>query len=102
MTQFTSDKLIRATNELHRMFMHATNEVIQNDLLLAKFNIPVAIWPALRASWQDSKNRRTLSGRFDFGIKNENLKVYEYNADSASCLFECGVVQDAWVRFLIS
>jgi len=40
----------RATNELHRMFMHATNQVLKNDDLLSRFNLPPALWPRIRKS----------------------------------------------------
>ncbi|RHY29841.1 hypothetical protein DYB32_004814 [Aphanomyces invadans] len=31
-----------------------------------------------------------------YTITETGMKVYEYNADSASCLMECGYTQDAW------
>ena len=88
-------ELRRATNELHRMFLHATNYVLENDDRLRKFNIPPALWPRIHQSWN---NRRTqmITGRFDFTLSERGLKVYEYNADSASCHMECGFVQDRW------
>jgi glutathionylspermidine amidase/synthetase len=88
-------ELRRATNELHRMFLHATNYVLENDDRLRKFNIPEVLWPRIHQSWN---NRRTqmITGRFDFTLSERGLKVYEYNADSASCHMECGFVQDRW------
>jgi len=90
-------ELRRATNELHRMFLHATNYVLENDERLRKFNIPQALWPRIHQSWN---NRRThmITGRFDFSLSERGLKVYEYNADSASCHMECGFVQERWAE----
>jgi len=86
-----------ATNELHAMFMDATHHVLQDDLLLAKFNFPPAIWPRLRRSWNNRRNHM-ITGRMDFSLSDRGLKLYEYNADSASCYMECGKVQGKWAE----
>jgi glutathionylspermidine amidase/synthetase len=89
--------LKRATNELHAMFMHATNHVLQDDELLARFNLPRAIWPKIHQSW-DNRRNQMITGRFDFAISEDGIKVYEYNADSASCYMETGKVQNQWAE----
>ena len=39
-----------------------------------------------------------VSGRMDFSINDDgSIKCFEYNADSASCLLECGLSQGAWM-----
>jgi len=92
----TAEKEIRrATNELHSMFLIATDFVMQDPSLLARFNIPKAIWPKVEQSWNNRRNQM-ITGRFDFSISEHGLKVYEYNADSASCYFECGELQGRW------
>ncbi|WP_210396240.1 bifunctional glutathionylspermidine amidase/synthase [Motiliproteus sediminis] len=88
-------ELKHATNELHAMFMHATHRVLQDDELLARFNLPRSIWPKLRASWNNRRNQM-VTGRFDFSLSERGLKVYEYNADSASCYLETGLLQQRW------
>lgn len=90
-------ELRRATNELHSMFMHATHFVMQNDHLLKNFNIPEAIWPRIHQSW-DNRRNQMITGRFDFCMTERGIKIYEYNADSASCHMECGKVQGLWAR----
>jgi glutathionylspermidine amidase/synthetase len=79
------------------MFLHATNAVLEDDDLLRRFNLPPVLWPRLRRSWEGRRSR-TITGRFDFSLSERGLKVYEYNADSASCHMECGKVQCAWAR----
>jgi len=91
------DELKRATNELHALFMHATDYVLQNPSVLEKFNLPPVIWPRLHQSW-DNRRNQMVTGRFDFCLSDQGLKVYEYNADSASCQMECGKVQGLWAR----
>ncbi|KFZ38207.1 glutathionylspermidine synthase [Shewanella mangrovi] len=88
-------ELIRATNELHLMYLHATEQVLRDDNLLAHFNIPKVLWPRLKRSWQ-SRRHQMISGRFDFCMTAKGLKVYEYNADSASCHTEAGLIQGLW------
>lgn len=95
MSEAAAIELKRATNELHAMFLHATGQVLHDDALLAKFGFPTALIPRIRQSWE---NRRThaITGRFDFGMTPQGLKVYEYNVDSGSCHMEAGRVQGAW------
>lgn len=94
----TAEKEIkRATNELHAMFLYATDVVMQDETLLEKFNIPHAVWPKLQMSWNNRRNQM-ITGRFDFSMSERGLKVYEYNADSASCYFECGELQGRWAK----
>ncbi|MBO6561165.1 MAG: bifunctional glutathionylspermidine amidase/synthase [Nisaea sp.] len=91
------NEIRRATNELHRMFLHATNLVLNDEKLLRKFNLPPAIWPRIQKSWSNRRNEM-ITGRFDFSLSEHGLKVYEYNADSASCHMETGVVQGRWAE----
>lgn len=90
-------ELRRATNELHLMFLHATQAVLQDDALLARFNIPGSLWPRLRKSWENRRGQ-IITGRFDFAVSERGIKVYEYNADSASCHMEAGRVQGLWAN----
>ena len=87
----------RAVNELHALFMHATDYVLQHPDLLAKFNLPKVIWPRLQQSWNNRRNQM-ITGRFDFCLTEHGLKLYEYNCDSASCHMEAGKVQRAWAK----
>ncbi len=90
-------ELQRATNELHHFFMRATEYVLKDDQLLQHFNIPTTLWPRIRSSWNNRKNSM-ITGRFDFSISENGLKVYEYNADSASCYFEAARLQTEWAN----
>lgn len=90
-------ELIRATNELHIMYLHATDKVLKEDDLLRHFNIPEILWPRLRLSWQ-KRRHQMISGRLDFCMNERGLKVYEYNADSASCHTETGLILQKWAE----
>lgn len=86
-----------ATNDLHAKFLYATDQVLRDDALLARFNLPPAVWPKIRRSWSN-RHSEMITGRFDFAVSAQGIKVYEYNADSASCYMECGKVQGKWAR----
>jgi glutathionylspermidine amidase/synthetase len=88
-------ELKRATNELHALFMHATDYVLQHPELLPHFNLPSCLWPRIKQSW-DNRRNQMITGRFDFCMTENGIKVYEYNADSGSCHMEAGKVQDKW------
>lgn len=95
MSNTAFDELRDATMELHALFMHATDYVLRDDTLLEKFNIPRVIWPKIHQSWNNRHNQM-ITGRFDFTMSDNGLKVYEYNCDSASCHMETGTVQGRW------
>jgi glutathionylspermidine amidase/synthetase len=97
LSQSAQLELERATDELHGLFMHATDYVLENSELLDKFNLPRAVLPKIRQSW-DNRLNQMITGRFDFSISERGLKVYEYNCDSASCYMECGKVQGKWAK----
>lgn len=92
-----ADELERATDELHGMFMHATDYVLDHPQLLATFGLPPSILPKIRKSWGNRKNQLVTS-RFDFAMSETGLKVYEYNCDSASCYMEVAKVQGKWAK----
>ena len=86
-----------ASNELHRMFLEATERVIQNDELFTRFGIPQVFWNRIRQSWAEEQNS-SIAGRLDLAFDGKQLKVFEYNADSASALFECAIIQRKWAQ----
>ena len=93
-----SREVKRATNELHALFMHATDYVLQDDALLERFNIPRILWPRIHRSW-DNRRNHMITGRFDFTVSERGVKLYEYNADSASCYMEAGrIQQQKWAQ----
>ena len=97
MSESAQQELIHATNELHLMYLHATDKVLKDDNLLQYFNIPKLLWPRLRLSWQN-RRYQTITGRLDFCMSERGLKVYEYNADSASCHAEAGDIMNRWAK----
>ncbi len=97
LSESAAEEIERATNELHALFMHATDYVLRDERLLAHFNIPSSLWQKIRQSWNNRRNQM-ITGRFDFSVSERGIKVYEYNCDSAACHMECGKVQGKWAR----
>lgn len=88
---------VRFGIQLHSFFIEATKEVLADDEKLALFNIPRKLWPRIRRSFE-RQEEIILTGRFDFAFQNatKRLVCFEYNADSASTLLECGRIQTKW------
>jgi glutathionylspermidine amidase/synthetase len=95
LSESAAKEIRHATNELHCMFMQVTHQVLQEDALLELFQLPRSLWPKLRASWNNRKSQM-ITGRFDLAVSSSGIKLYEYNADSASCYLEAGKLQGKW------
>nr|AAO00721.1 trypanothione synthetase [Trypanosoma brucei brucei] len=89
---------VRYGTQLHSFFLEATKQVLESDDKLRRFRIPEEYWPRIRHSWKTQPH--AITGRFDF-VFDENtqeFKCFEYNADSASTLLECAVIQEKWAN----
>lgn len=91
-----ADQIYDATNELWEMCLHAVEYVISNNRL-DEFKIPKFIHPYLIDTWRN--DAPSIYGRFDFAYHNGQLKLLEFNADTPTSLFECGVVQWLWMEY---
>ena len=89
------DKIEDATNELHSMCMDfVADEVKQGDYEHYRFTDLQK--KLIEQSWRE--NAPHLYGRFDFGYDGNNLKMFEYNADTPTSLLEAAVVQWQWLE----
>ena len=96
--QFTTkqiDQIEAATNELDEMCLEVVQNVIDKDLF-AKIGIPEIARQKIIDSW--NTDEMNLYGRFDFGYDGKNLKLYEYNADTPTSLFEAAIIQWQWLQ----
>jgi glutathionylspermidine amidase/synthetase len=90
------NKLQTVSSELHHMVMIATKKAIESDELLRKFHIDEVFWPAIRHSWGIGSPFNI--GRFDLVFNNHQVKMLEYNADSAGMIAETSIVQNLWAK----
>ena len=99
MPQSVQEELGKASEELHVLFLQATAHVLDHPSYWDRFGFPEAFWSLAKNSF--SRGDKALCGRFDFSVSTEHgMKCYEYNADSAACLFECAYTEDARMRAL--
>lgn len=83
--------------ELADMCLDLAAEIVSDDELLSRLRIPQPFWALIRDSWQ--RNEPSLYGRFDFAYDGHGpAKLYEYNADTPTSLFESSYFQWLWLE----
>lgn len=86
-----------ATRELASMCLDLTAEAVESERILTQLAIPPACWDMVRESWK--MGDATLYGRFDFAYDGQNsAKLYEYNADTPTSLYESAYFQWMWLE----
>ncbi len=90
-----ADEIYNATTELWQMCLAAVEHVIENKKYHL-FHIPNYVHHHIERSWNNETP--SIYGRFDFAYDEikKQLKLLEFNADTPTSLFECGVVQWHW------
>lgn len=90
-----ADKIYHATSELWSMCLEVVQHVIDHKKYDV-FHIPMYVRHLIEKTWEEDVP--SIYGRFDFAYdSNTNaLKLLEFNADTPTSLFECGVVQWHW------
>ena len=95
-TEKEADNIFAATEEIWEMCKNALTYIILEDKL-DEFHIPKSFQSYLKESWL--KETPTIYGRFDFAFDQyKHLKLLEFNADTPTTLFECGIVQWYWMQ----
>lgn len=89
------DAIEKATNELWEMSLVAVQHVIDHQLY-SQFAIPTSIIPLIEKSWE--QDHPAIYGRFDLCVKNNQIKLLEFNADTPTSLYEAGIVQWFWLQ----
>ena len=85
------------TEELHEMCLDLVDEVVRSEELMEAVDIPAAMRDYVANSWH--KKEPSLYGRFDFAYDGKGpAKMYEYNADTPTSIFETGVFQWLWLE----
>lgn len=98
-----TDAYYEAANELFGMFVVAGQHIIDHNRF-AEVGIPENLIDLIKLSWDDDRHLH-LYGRFDLagGVGGQaghdsGIKLIEFNADTATCLPETGVVQYAHLK----
>lgn len=94
------DHIEAATADLHALCLDLVAEVAGSDALMARLAIPEVARGAVAASW--AAREPSLYGRFDFFYDGSGPpKLYEYNADTPTSLYEAAVFQWLWLEDMI-
>ena len=85
------------TRELHDMAMHLVDEAVRSEELLQRLHIPRPYWEWIRDSWLDAQPHRY--GRMDLAYAgNGPAKLYEFNYDTPTALYEAAYFQWLWLE----
>ena len=91
------DHIEAAAEDLHAMCLALVDEVVSSEALMARLAIPEGARDLVAASWR--AREPSLYGRFDFGYDGERPpKLYEYNADTPTSIYEAAVFQWLWLE----
>jgi glutathionylspermidine synthase len=86
---------------LHQMCLDLVAEVVKSERLMEKLAIPEASRDYVAASW--AANDPSLYGRFDFAYDGTGpAKLFEYNADTPTSIYETAAFQWIWLEELIA
>jgi glutathionylspermidine synthase len=89
------EQIEKATQTLWQLSLQAVQHVIDNNLYHV-FAIPNKAIPLIEQSWNNDEP--SIYGRFDLCVKNNEIKLLEFNADTPTSLFEAGIVQWFWLQ----
>ena len=83
--------------EVSDMCLDLAADIVNSEEMLSALAIPPAFWDMVRDSWQ--RNEPSLYGRFDFAYDGHGpAKLYEYNADTPTALYEAAYFQWLWLE----
>lgn len=95
------DDLEEPARELHAMCLDLVDEVVKSEALMARLAIPEGSRDDVAESW--ARRDPSLYGRFDFAYDGEGpAKLFEYNADTPTSIYESGAFQWVWLEDMIA
>ena len=83
--------------ELEQMCFEVVERAAADEEVLRRLAVPEMFWGYVAGSWQGRE--RNLYGRMDFRYDgNGPAKLYEYNADTPTSLYESAIFQWVWLE----
>ena len=83
--------------ELHAMCLDLVEDVVRDKALLTRLAIPAEQHEFVAQSWRTKQP--SLYGRFDLAYDGQGpAKLYEYNADTPTSVYETGAFQWLWLE----
>jgi glutathionylspermidine synthase len=91
------DGIEAPTAELHALCLDLVAEAVQSERLMEALDIPEASRDYVADSWK--RGDPSLYGRFDLAYDGQGpAKLYEYNADTPTSVYESAVFQWLWLE----
>jgi glutathionylspermidine synthase len=99
--RFTLEQIERdleaPAEEVEQMCLSIVDEAVRSETILRRLAVPEAFWDYVAASWRNQE--RNLYGRMDFAYDGSGpARLYEYNADTPTSLYESAVFQWLWLE----
>lgn len=89
------------TAEIHKMCLHLVEKAVHSEEMMTRLCIPERYWDFIRRSWLAGDPH--LYGRMDFAYDGKSpAKLYEYNADTPTSLYESAFFQWLWLEEMIN
>lgn len=89
------------TSELHALCLALVDEAVASERLMERLEIPEGLRDYVADSWK--RGDPSLYGRFDFAYDGTGpARLYEYNADTPTSVYETAVFQWLWLEDQIS
>jgi glutathionylspermidine synthase len=91
------DGLEAPAAELEDMCLDIVARAVADEAMLEKLRIPRQFWDYVASSW--TSREKHLYGRLDLAFSGDGpAKLYEYNADTPTSLYEAAVFQWVWLE----
>jgi glutathionylspermidine synthase len=99
--QQVEDDIEAAAADVHELCLALVAEAVTSEALMQRLAIPPSARDYIAESWR--RRDPSLYGRFDFAYDGAGPpKLYEYNADTPTSVFEAGVFQWLWLEARIA
>jgi glutathionylspermidine synthase len=87
----------KPTAELEALCLEVVDRACRDEALLRELKIPEVYWDFVASSWR--AREPALYGRMDFAYDGQGpAKLYEYNADTPTSLYEAAFFQWVWLE----
>ena len=91
------DDLEDVAEAIEQMCLEIVDDAIKDERTMQRLAIPPAYWDYVATSWRNQE--KNLYGRLDFSYDGYNpAKLYEYNADTPTALYETAIFQWVWLE----
>jgi trypanothione synthetase/amidase len=89
--------LSSTSNELYRLFLQTTENVICNDELLIGFGIPKPFWSQIRRSWANERSFDIID-HLSFKFDGKKLKLCQYKTENVLTMLESAAIEEEKVQ----